>query len=67
MGGPRSHQPFSKKSENERDRITRMPEKEQEKYAEEALHELNEKGQAGEFSGYLAGEMGAAPKARRRR
>lgn len=60
--GPRSTLPFSKKSEAERDRITRLSKKDQEKYAEEALEELNENPRNRRaFSQMLEGEFMAPP------
>lgn len=57
---------YREKSDKERDRLTRMKTSDQEKYLEEAMHELNEKGKGEDFFRFIMGGTGK-PKGNERR
>lgn len=63
---------FFDKSENERDRITRLSQRDKEKYAEEALEYLNERGKGEQFGKMMEEQFNifgpdGEPKATRRK
>lgn len=60
-GPKKGYQKFSKRSESDRDRISRLPKEDQERYAEEALNELEDSGRMGEFARSVESEFGLPP------